>query len=135
MGLLDPKLDKARTFELLRKRGAVKAELKFQGGHDEGNVEEIILTLDDGETVELPTWYCGGYVYTDDGYQPMSTPANEDEELADLLEGPINERFGAWGSVSSTYGVLTWDVETRGGEVVFSYTQDVETEFNERVSF
>ena len=72
MGLLDPKLDKARTLELLRKRGAVKAELKFQGGHDEGDVEEIILTLDDGETVNLDTWYCGGYGYGPNGYEPLT---------------------------------------------------------------
>jgi hypothetical protein len=114
MGLLDPKLDKERTFELLRKKGATKAILSFEGGHDEGAVYSILLVSEITEQhVELPTWYCGGYGY--DGatgaWVPMSKPANEDEELADLLEGPINERFGSWGGVESTMGKLTWDVE------------------------
>lgn len=134
MGLLDPKMDKARTFELLRKKDAVKAVLSFQGGHDEGSVESIILTLKSGEEVELDTWYCGGYGMDDqNNWVPMSTPANEDEELADLLEGPINERFGSWGSVGSTYGSLTWDVAKE--EAILNYEQDQPQEINERVSF
>lgn len=138
MGLLDPKLDKPRTFELLKKKDAIKAELRFSGGHDEGNVEEIVLTLSTGEKVELPTWYCGGYGLGEKdpvtgyyAYVPLSTPANEDEELADLLEGPINEEFGAWGSVPYTSGVLEWDVFT--GKVTMNYNQDVETEFAKEV--
>lgn len=116
MGLLDPKLNKPRTFELLRKKGAVKAELYFAGGHDEGSVDNIVLTLESGEKTSLPTWYCGGYTLAEGGppyeWVPMNKPANEDEELADLLEGPINERFGSWGGVSSTEGILIWDVVT-----------------------
>jgi hypothetical protein len=136
MGLLDPKIDKERTFELLKKRDAIKAELQFNGGHDEGSVETITLTLSTGEKVDLPTWYCGGYgMEKDDSgeyrYVPMSEPANEDEELADLLEGPVNEEFGSWGSVPYTSGVLTWDVFT--GKVAMNYSQDVETEFAKEV--
>lgn len=121
MGLLDPKLDKERTFELLRKKGATKAVLEFEGGHDEGGVQSIrLITGESDESEELPTFYCGGYGYNanwkegdpyEDRWQPLSKPANEDEELADLLEGPINERFGSWGSVESTVGRLTWEVE------------------------
>ena len=122
MGLLDPKLDKERTFELLRKKGAAKAILEFEGGHDEGQVHSITLIMAVDDTgVDLPTWYCGGYGFNsdwkegdpyEDRWQPLSKPANEDEELADLLEGPINERFGSWGSVESTVGTLTWEVES-----------------------
>ena len=135
MGLLDPKLNKARTLELLRKKGAVKAVLTFQGGHDEGSVETIMFTLNDGEEVEFDTWYCGGYVYSAEknDWVPSSEPANEDEELADLLEGPINERFGSWGNVNSTFGTLTWDVAKE--EAILSYEQDQPHEYNERVSF
>lgn len=132
MGLLDPKMDKARTFELLKKRDAIKAVLAFQGGHDEGAVESILLTLKSGEEVELETWYCGGYGMDENhNWVPMSAPANEDEELADLLEGPINAEFGSWGSVGSTYGSLTWDVFT--GTAKLSYTQDVERDFEKEV--
>ena len=114
MGLLDPKLDKERTFELLRKKGATKAVLTFEGGHDEGSVQMIEMTKKDGEVEDLPTYYCGGYGYSEEAgaWVPMGKPANEDEELADLLEGPINEAFGSWGGVESTVGNLTWDVGT-----------------------
>lgn len=122
MGLLDPKLDKERTFELLRKKGAVKAVLIFDGGHDDGTVESITLTLTDGSEADLPTWYCGGYRFTKEGYEPLSTPANEDEELADLLEGPVNQEFGSWGDVPSTHGTLTWDVAA--GTAKLEYEQE-----------
>ena len=137
MGLLDPKIEKERTFELLKKKDAIKAVLDFQGGHDEGSVEKITLTLSSGEDVELEPWYCGGSRIGEkqaDGsyeYIPMSEPANEDEELADLLEGPVNAEFGSWGSVPSTYGARTWDVFT--GKATLSYTQDVERDFVKEV--
>ena len=126
MGLMDPKLNKDRTFELLRKKGAVEAILEFEGGHDEGSVQSIALTLKSGEVVGLPTWYCGGYRIGDkqeDGsyeYIPLSTPANEDEELADLLEGPINNTFGAWGGQPSTNGTLIWDVKSKKAKLAFT---------------
>jgi hypothetical protein len=127
MGLLDPKLDKKRTFALLRKKGAYKAELEFSGGHDEGGVEQITLFIKtEGEDVlqDHIVWYCGGYGYDNKTgkWQPMSKPQNDDEELSDLLQGPIDETFGSWASVESTSGVLTWDVEA--GTVKLNYSQD-----------
>ena len=129
MGLLDPKMDKERTFELLRKKGAVQAVLEFYGGHDEGDVQGILLTMADGSKQDLDAWYCGGYTLDPERkagdefrWVPCSTPANEDEELSDLLQGPINEKFGSWGGVDSTSGKLTWDVEA--GTAKMEYTQD-----------
>lgn len=134
MGLLDPKLDTPRTLELLRKKGAVKAVLEFSGGHDEGSVSSITLYDEYGNGKDLPTWYCGGYRIEPapgGGYTetPLSTPANEDEELADLLEGPINERFGSWGGSPSTEGTLTWDVAT--GEAKMAYSQEEWEDYEE----
>lgn len=130
MGLLDPKLDKERTFELLRKKGATRAELTFSGGHDEGDVDSITLFNEDGIIGDLQVWYCGGYGLNPDypsnpaaaTWVPMSEPANEDEELSDLLQGPVNETFGSWASVESTSGVLVWDVTE--GTARMSYSQD-----------
>lgn len=132
MGLLDPQLNKPRTFELLRKKGAIRAELEFSGGHDEGDVNSITLIAANGDTEDLVVWYCGGYMLNPDRkkddyshantWVPMSAPANEDEELSDLLQGPVNERFGSWGGVESTQGVLTWDVED--GTAKLQYSQD-----------
>lgn len=136
MGCLDPKLDKERTFELLRKRGAIKAELQFQGGHDEGNVESIILTLSSGDKEELEVWYCGGYGMEKVGeseyrYVPLSTAANEDQELSDLLQGPVDAEFGSWGSVGYTSGVCEWDVFT--GKATLNYSMEVEKDFEKEV--
>lgn len=108
--------------------------LTFSGGHDEGSVESITLIVAGGKAeMDLPTWYCGGYGWDNEKntYKPLSEPANEDEELADLLEGPINERFGAWGGAPSTYGTLTWDVAT--GDAKLSYTQDEPADHEEVV--
>jgi hypothetical protein len=112
--------------------------LTFEGGHDEGSVQTITLTLDTGEDVELEPWYCGGYGMKEDGkggydWVPLSEPENEDDELADLLEGPINQEFGSWGDVPTTEGTLTWDVFTE--KAVLNFRQERYQEFNERVSF
>lgn len=136
MGCLDPQLDKQETFELLRKRGARSVVLTFSGGHDEGGVESIEMVYDDGREEDFLIWYCGGYGFKakDDptfdpldyttGFIPLSKPANEDERLSDLLQGPIDDKFSSWDSVNSTSGTLTWEVE--GERCVLEYTQDQE---------
>lgn len=136
MGCLDPQIDKERTFELLRKRNAIRAELEFNGGHDEGNVERITLTLADGTHQDLVVWYCGGYRMdkNEQGefvYVPSSVAANEDEELSDLLQGPVDLRFGSWGGVEYTSGSLVWDVEE--GTARMNYTQDEPVEHEHEV--
>lgn len=128
MGCLDPRLDKVRTFELLRKKSATKAVLVFSGGHDQGDVESITLTVElaNGETTEqdLEVWYCGGYRLGPESreYVPINKAENEDQELSDLLQGPVDQTFGSWGGVESTYGTLTWDVAEE--TATLSYDQD-----------
>ena len=130
MGCLDPQVDAARTFELLRARGACRAEVSFTGGHDEGGVEGIVLTLDSGEKVELEHWYCGGYRIGEHGaYVPVSTPANEDEELADLLSGPVDSVFGSWGDVPHTDGTLVWVTHSTTVTAELRYGQDTWQQF------
>jgi hypothetical protein len=135
---MDPQLDKARTLKLMKKRGAVKAELEFYGGHDEGNVNSITLYDKAGIQTGLEVWYCGGYSMRDvDGggweYVPLSVPQDESEELSDLLQGPINERFGSWGGVESTSGVLTWEIDSglfqEGIGWKMNFTQDEPTDY------
>jgi hypothetical protein len=117
MGLLDPKIDKRRTFEMLRKKGAVQAIANFEGGHDEGGVTSITLVYppptEGAEPLEkdLKVWYCGGYQYTGSGYKRLSEPKNEDEELSELIQGPVDERYGSWAGEFSAWGKLIWDVE------------------------
>jgi len=124
---LHAELEKTRTFELLRKKGAATAVLEFNGGHDEGGVESILLFDAAGELVcDLEVWYCG---YSNGDWIPISKPANEGQELSDLLQGPVDQTFGSWGSVASTSGICTWDVEA--GTATLSYTQDEPAEYEE----
>jgi hypothetical protein len=132
MGLLDPKVDLDRTMDLLRQRGVAKAVCEFEGGHDEGDVTSITLTKKDGSEEDFIVWYCGGYRMgpgPDYEYTPLSDPANADEELSDLLQGPVNERFGAWGGVPNTGGRLVWDTHTN--VVTLSYSQETYADYEE----
>jgi len=136
MGSLDPRLDKARVFELLRKKSATQAVLEFSGGNDEGGVNSIVLTiaLANGETTEqdLEIWYCGGYRVLGIGqYERMSEWENEDQELSELLQGPVDEKYGTWAGDFSAYGTLVYDVETEtvtmNEEVQSGYESSSET--------
>lgn len=129
-------VNKERAFELLRKRGAARAELYFQGGHDQGAVESIRLfsRKPDGQSgpieEDLPVWYCGGYSLGENGqWVPLNKAANEEEELSELLQGPVDATFGSWASVDSTSGTLVWDVET--GTVTMDYVMDEPREHTE----
>ena len=128
MGCLDPKLDKERAFALLRKKSATKAVLHFEGGNDEGGCTGIVLevALPNGggyEQQDLEVWYCGGYQHLGNGqYGRLSEWENEDQELSELLQGPIDEKYGTWAGDFSAYGTLTWDVEA-GTAVMDEYVQ------------
>ena len=109
---------KNRVFAMLKARGAIKAVLSYNGGNDEGGVDQITLWLETaGETIDLPTaWQATG----------------DDEELATLLEGPVDAKYGTWAGDFSAYGQLIWDA-LAGTVVMEDYVQDSyeysETEF------
>lgn len=105
-------------FRLLRARGAVKAEVQFSGGNDEGGADKITLTLADESTVDLDA----GFAWVDeegnvseyvDG-KHARRPATPEErvafELWRTLEAPLNYKYGSWAGDFSVSGVLTWDV-------------------------
>lgn len=130
MGSLDPMVSaehKARAFELLRAKGATQAVVEFNGGHDEGGAEAITLTVPvaTGDPLEigLEVWYCGGYQVIGAGeYKRVNEPENDDQELSELLQGPVDDMFGTWASVDSTHGFVTWLVD--GEKVTMNYSQD-----------
>ena len=98
---VDP-VTKNQVFALLSARGAHKAVLRYNGGNDEGGVDSITLHFPIGEgqfnEVDLPTaWQAGG----------------EDRELAELLEAPVDAKYGSWAGDFSAYGTLTWDCDAR----------------------
>ena len=101
---------KARVFAMLKTRGAIRAILSYNGGNDEGGVDEITLVLEGVDengnniVVNYPTQWDGG------------------EELAKLLEGPVDSKYGSWAGEFSAYGTLTWDAEA-GTVVMDDYEQ------------
>lgn len=101
---------KRKVFALLKAKGAIKAVLSYNGGNDEGGVDDITLVLEgvdeNGKNIEVdhPTQWNGG------------------EELAELLEGPVDSKYGSWAGDFSAYGTLTWDVEA-GTVVMDDYEQ------------
>jgi hypothetical protein len=102
---------KNRVFALLKARNATKAVLRYNGGNDEGGVDEITLFVPNvnGEIdeVDFPcAWNAPG----------------EDRELSELLEAPVDAKYGTWAGDFSAYGTLTWDVEA-GTVVMDDYEQ------------
>ena len=101
---------KNRVFAMLKEQGAIKAVLSYNGGNDEGGVDDITLVLESvdegGKNIEVDypgQWDGGG-------------------ELAELLEGPVSFKYGSWAGDFSAYGTLTWDVEA-GTVVMDDYEQ------------
>lgn len=101
---------KAKVFEMLRAKGAFKAVLHYQGGNDEGGVDEINLFIKpeggaEPVTVDL------------DPYRAMG----DDHELAELLMEPVESKYGSWAGEFSAYGTLVWDVEADTVELNDNY--------------
>lgn len=117
-----PRIEKTRAFDLMRRRGAARAVLHFSGGNDEGGVEDIVIYSDDSEGKEGITLepFDGCRVIKDaeahGGYRYEDVPRSEwtdDELLADLLCAPVDVEFGSWAGAPYTSGTLTWNLADR----------------------
>lgn len=103
---------KAKVFEMLKARGATKAVLHYQGGNDEGGVDDVHLFIRPavgGEPISVDL-------------DPYSYSGGPDAELVALLEEPIDSKYGSWAGEFSAYGTLTWDAEA--GTVVLNDNYD-----------
>jgi hypothetical protein len=102
---------KRRVFAMLAARGAFKAVLRYNGGNDEGGVDEITLHVmnDAGEVTEVD-------------FPCQWDAKDEDRELSELLEGPVDAKYGSWAGDFSAYGTLTWDRDA-GTVVLDDYEQ------------
>lgn len=113
------------VFDALEKRGVKTAQVHFSGGDDSGSIEYIMLHMPDGTTVELPVpnWY---YQYSNGKCQVMrSVPKADgswesvpyvpmpDDELADGLMEPVENRYGSFAGDYSVDGNVMWDVKER----------------------
>lgn len=80
----------------LAELGAIKADVEFSGGHDEGGVDGIAITLGDGSRLDTCDW-----------------PRDENNphwRLAELLALPVYERYYSFAGEFSVHGNVVWDV-------------------------
>jgi len=110
---------KEKVFALLRARGATKAVLNYNGGNDEGGVDDItlFLPLASGEMHEV-------------ALQTQWSATGDDKVLAELLEAPVDAKYGSWAGEFSAYGSLVWDAEA-GTVVMNDYLQEEYTHSQE----
>lgn len=88
-------------WKVMEEVGAVKAEVYFTGGNDEGGAEQITLTLGDGSQKEV---------------EPYSHGRNEnslDGRLADLLTIPVYDEYGGFAGEFQVEGTLLWDYSAK----------------------
>jgi hypothetical protein len=84
-------------WNVMEEAGAVKAEIFFTGGNDEGGAEQITLTLGDGSQREV---------------EPYSHGRDEnslDGRLAELLTIPVYDEYGGFAGEFQVEGTLLWD--------------------------
>lgn len=83
-------------WDALAELGAVKAEVEFSGGHDEGGVDGIRVTLGDGSTMQMEDW--------------PRTDTNPHWRVAELLALPVYSKYYTFAGEFSVHGEVTWDV-------------------------
>jgi len=91
-----------QIFDKLEEMGAVKADVRFSGGHDEGGADYIEIQLGDGEVKTLYEYNWGDNKQTD-----------EELALAEALVAPIYSEFGSFAGEFSVCGNVNWIVITR----------------------
>ena len=91
-----------QIFDKLEEMGAVKADVRFSGGHDEGGADYIEIQLGDGEVKTLYEYNWGEKKQTD-----------EETELAVALAAPIYSEYGSFAGEFSVCGNVNWIVITR----------------------
>lgn len=96
--VLEMALDtRAKAWEMLAEIGAVKADVEFSGGHDEGGVDGIAITLGDGSRLDTCDW-------------PRDEEKNPHWRLAELLALPVYDKYYSFAGEFSVHGNVVWDV-------------------------
>ena len=107
--------DKRKALSELSKLGILKIRISFSGGNDEGGVDAIeVLKWADGADQSLsldriyPDQYdtdLKRYVYRD-----MTLAEQTTNNLLDLIEQPIDDRYGSFAGDFHVSGYLHYDV-------------------------
>ena len=103
----------------LAELGAVKADVEFSGGHDEGGVDVITVTLGDGSKLEMNDW--------------PRNDQNEHWKVAELLALPVYDRYYSFAGEFSVHGNVVWDVTEKKVKMDGSETVEEWHTINEEV--
>lgn len=111
---------RAKAWEMLAELGAVKADVEFSGGHDEGGVDGIAITLGDGSRLDTTDW-------------PRDEETNPHWRLAELLALPVYDKYYTFAGEFSVHGIVTWDVAEKTVKMDGSETVEEWHSINEEV--
>jgi len=105
---------KAKALRELEAIGILRLKIAFSGGNDEGGVDDYTIdaTVPNTTVPALERVWPDQYDAALKRYvQRELTPAERaTNELLDLLEGPIDERYGSFAGDFHVSGVLHYDV-------------------------
>ena len=103
------------VFAALSKRGAVRVEVDYSGGNDEGGVNGITLFDANGENIGHMDEYYGETQQWDEAtkkYIP-SPPPTDEQRLSQALCAPVYDKYYSFAGDFYVNGILTWDVANK----------------------
>jgi hypothetical protein len=117
----DVPMDRAKPqlIDLLRERGAQRAVIAYDGGHDEGWITELFFSSDPGEGEPDPA--ASTVIDPDTAYEDFESP---DGRLLEAAEAVVSDKWGSFAGEFEVKGRLLVDVAT--GRVVRSDSISVE---------
>lgn len=100
----------------MQEAGVVTAVGHFSGGHDEGGVDEVTLTLEDGG-VRVVGWGNG---------------EGADKRIFDVIEGVVHGEYGSFAGDFYVNGTVTLDLASKKATVDKSeeIPQDVKSSYD-----
>ena len=107
-------------WDALAELGAVRADVEFSGGHDEGGVDGIKIVLGDGSTMHMEDW-------------PRNDETNPHWRVAELLALPVYGKYYTFAGEFSVHGIVTWDVAEKTVKMDGSETVEEWHSINEEV--
>lgn len=103
------------VFAALAKKGVNRVEVEYNGGNDEGGVDQIVFFDKDDKKIGEMQEYYGGHSVWDEAtksYKPAAPP-DEEQRLSQALCAPVYDKYGSFAGEFYVNGTLTWDVAKR----------------------
>jgi hypothetical protein len=108
------------------KRGIVTARLEFSGGNDSGGVDAMSCFDKDGNNVHVNAYqHMQTFNHVTGKWETPGLSAEQisDNEFVDLLEFPIQNKWGSWAGDFSAGGTLYYDMNMENGYYLMEYEE------------